>query len=53
MRKLSMDYFASCGVHRIPLVLQEKLIPFFCIRRVGYMHKRERKTNLLQFSVTI
>lgn len=44
-RKVSMDYFASCGVHRILLVLQERIIPFFCIHRVGYVHKWERKTK--------
>lgn len=40
-----MEYFASCGVHRIPLVYKRRLFLFFCIHHVGCMHKWERKTK--------
>lgn len=49
MRKVSMDYFASCGVHRIPLVFPEKIFFLFSvfIEWGVCINGREKPNNLL------
>lgn len=46
-----MEYFARCGVHRIPLVLEDHSLFSVLIEWGVCVSGREKPNNMLQFSV--